>query len=61
MAPKKPAEKLTNQEYQALKKRRNKKHFELYPWPILAALAVPLIVFVFLIIYYTVHIRSAQG
>ena len=61
MAGKKTAEKLTIQEYQALKKERLKKGFRFYPWPVLAALCVPLAVFIFLVIYSTIHIRSAQG
>ncbi len=61
MAEKKPNDKLTIKEYQALKVQRNRKRFQFYPWQILAALAMPVSVFIFLLFYYVLHIRGMAG
>ncbi|MBF0486239.1 MAG: hypothetical protein HQL16_06980 [Candidatus Omnitrophica bacterium] len=56
----KKKEKLTIEEYtkkrDALKKKRF--HFTLYPWPIMLALTIPLVIFVILLLEYILYIRT---
>jgi len=60
---KKKNEKLTIEEYTKARELRKNRKFkiELYPWPVLAALGLPLVTFIFLIIVYLVHIKNTGG
>ncbi|MBF0593458.1 MAG: hypothetical protein HQL22_00665 [Candidatus Omnitrophica bacterium] len=63
MATKKPHEKLTIDEYKKLKELQQKRRFkiEFYPWPVMVALGIPLVVFIFLILVYILHVQGMAG
>jgi hypothetical protein len=58
MADKKKNVKLTIDEYTKAREIQNKRRFkiEFYPWPVMAALGVPLATMIFLITVYLLHI-----
>jgi hypothetical protein len=60
---KKGPEKLTIQEFLKLKEQRKKRifHFQPYPWPVTAALLIPLVVLALLLFTYFSHIRGVLG
>lgn len=54
-------EKIPYKEFQALKERASKRKFKFsfYPWPVMTALLVPLMIFIIAAIYYAIRIKEA--
>lgn len=60
MATKKTNVKPTIEEYKKLQELKNKRRFKIewYPWPVMTALLIPLTLFLLLILFYVIEIKT---